>query len=63
MRVQAEVYSCFIANQLVATSCLAAMEAVPIPTVEPAALLWRRERALSPWTPRWSPWTRTASLR
>jgi hypothetical protein len=38
MRVQAEVYSCFIADQLVATSCLAAMEAVPIPIVEPAAL-------------------------
>ena len=55
MRVQAEVYSCFVANQLVATSCPAALEAVPIPTVEPAALLWRRERTLSPWTPRRSP--------
>ena len=44
MRVQAEVYSCFVANQLVATSCPAATEAVPIPTVEPAALLWRRGR-------------------
>jgi hypothetical protein len=45
MRVQVEVCSCFIANQLGAKSCPAAMEAVPIPTVEPATLLWRCERA------------------
>jgi hypothetical protein len=43
MRVQAEVYSCFIANQLVVTICPAAMEAVPVPTVETATLLWRCE--------------------
>jgi hypothetical protein len=63
MKVQAEVHSCLVANQRVATSCPAAVEAVPIPTVEPAALLWKRKRTLSQWTPGWSPWSRTTSLR